>query len=77
MAGFGKRLLTEGLFGNHRTFILGVLASVVGITGSIGGFSAGAGIAEIALLALIGIAGLALVVGYVIFYSQREGRRSR
>lgn len=58
MSDQGRRLVTDGLFGNHRTFILGILGSIAGLTGVIGGFSRGAGILEFLALAGIGILGL-------------------
>ncbi|MFJ5224434.1 hypothetical protein [Streptomyces sp. NPDC088400] len=66
--------VTDGLFGNHRTFILGILGSIVGLTGVIGWISRGAGILEILALAGIGILGLFLTVGYILVQAKKPRR---
>ena len=74
MSDQGRRLVTDGLFGNHRTFILGILGSIAGITGLVGGMSRDAGILEILALAGIGILGLLLTVGYIVVNAKKPRR---
>jgi hypothetical protein len=56
----------------HRTLILGVGASVVGITGAIRGVANGASILEVLALLAVGALGVVLAVAYVIAYSNEK-----
>ncbi|MFE0047165.1 hypothetical protein [Streptomyces albireticuli] len=65
------------LFGNHRTLILGILATLAGVVGTVGGISDGAGVLDVLGFIAIGAVGLALAVGYVVALSKRPHPTSR
>ncbi|GGY03657.1 hypothetical protein [Streptomyces hiroshimensis] len=65
------------LFGNHRTLILGILATLAGVVGTVGGVSDGTGALGILGFIAIGTLGLGLVVGYVVALSKKPHPASR
>lgn len=67
----GRSMLMNGLFGNHRTFVMGILGVFAGITGTAAALSNDARVLEILAFVGIGILGLILTVGYVVAYSKR------
>lgn len=72
----GRSMLMNGLFGNHRTFVMGILGVFAGITGTAAALSNDARVLEILAFVGIGILGLILTVGYVVAYSKRPRTRN-
>ncbi|QLE72261.1 hypothetical protein FGW37_12205 [Streptomyces rectiverticillatus] len=75
--GRGRPPVWHVLFGNHRTLILGIIATLAGVVGSVGGVSDGAGVLDILGFAAIGALGLGLAVGYVVALSKRPRPAAR
>ncbi|ARZ68813.1 hypothetical protein SMD11_3171 [Streptomyces albireticuli] len=70
-SGPGRVPVAYALFGNHRTLVLGILATLAGAVGTVGSISGDAGALDILGFIAIGAAGLALAVGYAVALSKR------
>ncbi|MGS2590511.1 hypothetical protein [Streptomyces hebeiensis] len=73
-AGPANRTFFEAFLSNHRTLVLGILASVAGITGAVGGAGAGADTRDVLAGAGIGALGLILTVASVTALARKPRR---